>query len=693
MNQTAVMSPPPEEPVIVGACPHDCPDTCSLLTTVQDGVAVSVRGNPDHPATAGVLCTKVSRYTERTYHPERLLTPLKRVGKKGEGRFEPVSWDEALDDIAQRLQAIAADDPQAVLPYSYAGTMGQVQRESMAARFFNRLGASQLDRTICSSAGSAGLAHTYGAPVGMHMAAFAQAKLILIWGSNAIASNLHFWRHVQAAKRDGAKVICIDPRLTETAEKCHQHIALLPGTDAALALGLMNELIANDWLDHDYIEQHTSGWNALKARALAWPVERAAKVCGISPEEITGLAYDYAHSEAPAIRLNYGMQRTRGGGNAVRAVACLPALVGAWRHASGGLLLSSAGYFPTQKKALERPDLLAKGLPGRTPRVINMTTIGADLNRDSDAAFGPKVQALIVYNSNPLAIAPDSPQVVKGFARDDLFTVVLEHFKTDTADYADYVLPATTQLEHWDIHASYGHTDVLLNRPAIAPHGEARTNTDVFRALAQRMGFDEPCFSDTDEDLCTQAFDPAVVSWSLLCAQGFAPLPLSAAPFANGGFPTPSGKCTFESPGLAAIGQDPVPDYLPNWEPPNVDARYPLAMISPPARNFLNSTFANVKSLRDIEGEALVEISSVDAQARGINDGDEVAVFNDRGRYVCVARVSKRARVGVVNGLGIWWRKLGLRGTNVNEVTSQALTDLGRAPTFYDCAVEVARVA
>ena len=498
MNQTAVMSPPPEAPVIVGACPHDCPDTCSLLTTVQDGVAVSVRGNPDHPATAGVLCTKVSRYTERTYHPERLLTPLKRVGKKGEGRFEPVSWDEALDDIAQRLQAIAADDPQAVLPYSYAGTMGQVQRESMAARFFNRLGASQLDRTICSSAGSAGLAHTYGAPVGMHMAAFAQAKLILIWGSNAIASNLHFWRHVQAAKRDGAKVICIDPRLTETAEKCHQHIALLPGTDAALALGLMNELIANDWLDHDYIEQHTSGWNALRAIALAWPVERAAKVCGISPEEITGLAYDYAHSEAPAIRLNYGMQRTRGGGNAVRAVACLPALVGAWRHASGCLLLSSAGYFPTQKKALERPDLLAKGLPGRTPRVINMTTIGADLNRDSDAAFGPKVQALIVYNSNPVAIAPDSPQVVKGFARDDLFTVVLEHFKTDTADYADYVLPATTQLEHWDIHASYGHTDVLLNRPAIAPHGEARTNTDVFRALAQRMGFDEPCFSDTD---------------------------------------------------------------------------------------------------------------------------------------------------------------------------------------------------
>lgn len=678
--------------VVRGACPHDCPDTCALLTTVQAGVAVQVKGNPSHPATDGVLCTKVARYTERTYHPERILTPLKRVGKKGEGRFEPVSWDHALDDIAQRLKAIAAVDAQAILPYSYAGTMGLVQGESIAARFFNRLGASELDRTICASAGATALAHTYGASVGMRIEAFADSQLIIIWGSNAIGSNLHFWRHAQAAKRNGAKLVCIDPRRTETAERCHTHLAIMPGTDAALALGLMNELIRNDWLDHDYIDAHTEGWPALRERALEWPAARAAETCGIPVDQITQLAFDYAHTKPAAIRLNYGMQRTRGGGNAVRAVACLPALVGAWRDASGGLLLSSSGFFPKQRAVLERPDLRAALPSGRRPRVINMSTIGADLNRATSPTFGPALQALIVYNSNPVAVAPDSPQVVAGFGREDLFTVVLEHFQTDTADYADYVLPATTQLEHWDIHASYGHTDVLLNRPAVAPMGQAKTNTDIFRLLAKRMGFTEPCFDDSDEALCQQAFAPEVVDWAQLLRDGFTSLKLPQAPFANGQFPTATGKCLFENPALLAIGQDPVPNYLPNWEPAEKGHRYPLAMISPPARQFLNSTFVNVKSLRDIEQAPVVELSPEDAAARGIVDGDTVAVFNDRGRYVCLARVGERARSGVVNGLGIWWRKLGLRGTNVNEVTSQALTDMGRAPTFYDCAVEVERV-
>ena len=689
---TPVIQPPPKDAVVRGACPHDCPDTCALLTTVADGVAVQVRGNPAHPATDGVLCTKVSRYTERTYHPERVLTPLKRVGAKGAGQFEPVSWDEALDDIANRLKAIAGRDPQAILPYSYAGTMGLVQGESIAARFFNRLGASQLDRTICASAGATALAYTYGASVGMRIEAFADSQLIIIWGSNAIGSNLHFWRYAQAAKRKGAKLVCIDPRRTETAERCHTHLAILPGTDAALALGLMHELITNDWLDHAYIAAHTEGWPALKARALQWPVERAAATCGIDAEEIKRLAYEYAHTKPAAIRLNYGMQRARGGGNAVRAVACLPALVGAWRHASGGFLLSSSGFFPKQRAALERPDLRPQSDHGAVPRVINMSTIGADLNRPASPSFGPAIEALVVYNSNPVAVAPDSPQVVSGFGRDDLFTVVLEHFQTDTADYADYVLPATTQLEHWDIHASYGHTDVLLNRPAIAPRGQAKTNTEIFRALAARMGFTEPCFSDTDETLCQQAFASDAVDWNRLLTDGFAPLAVPQAPFANGQFPTPSGKCLFENSALLAIGQDPVPDYIPNWEPMNPAARYPLAMISPPARQFLNSTFVNVKSLRDIEQTPVVELSPVDAEARGIRDGDTVDVFNDRGHYVCVARVGGRARPGVVNGLGIWWRKLGLRGTNVNEVTSQALTDMGRAPTFYDCAVEVQRL-
>ncbi len=671
-----------------GACPHDCPDTCALLTTVQDGVAVKVSGNPDHPQTSGVLCNKVSRYTERTYHPDRLLSPLKRSGPKGSGQFTPVSWQDALADIAAKLKAIALVSPQAVVPYSYAGTMGLVQGESIAARFFHKLGASLLDRTICSSAGGEGLAQTLGGKVGMRVEFFAESKLILIWGSNSIGSNLHFWRYAMQAKRDGAKLICIDPRRSETAEKCHEHIALLPGTDAALALGVMHELIAHDWLDHHYIAQHTLGWQALKARALEWPPERAASVCGIDAAQIKGLARDYgqcnARQQPAAIRLNYGMQRVRGGGNATRAVACLPALIGAWRHRGGGLLMSSSGQFDVNKAALQRPDLLG----GYRPRTINMSTIGDALLAESSSSFGPKIGALIVYNSNPVAVAPDSTQVVAGFAREDLFTVVLEHFQTDTADYADYILPATTQLEHWDIHTSYGHTDVLLNRPAIAPMGDAKPNTQIFRALAAHMGFEEPCFTDSDEQLCRAAFE-GKVDFNELLTRGFATLKLPDAPFAQGNFPTASGKCEFFSERLANSGLDGLPTHVPNYEALGASPDYPLAMISPPARNFLNSTFVNVKSLRDMETEPVLEMHALDAAARGIASGAVVKVFNQRGSYRVKALVSDRAREGVVNGMGIWWRKLGLAGTNVNELTSQHLTDMGRGPVFYDCLVEV----
>jgi anaerobic selenocysteine-containing dehydrogenase len=671
-----------------GACPHDCPDTCALVTDVQDGIAIKVHGNPAHAQTHGTLCAKVSKYTERTYHPERILHPLKRVGPKGSGQFAPVGWDEALDDIAAKLKAIAAHDPQAIQPYSYAGTMGLVQAEGMAARFWHKLGASLLDRTICSSAGGEGLTQTLGGKVGMKVEFFAESKLIIIWGSNSITSNLHFWHYAQEAKRSGAKLICIDPRKTETADKCHEHIQLLPGTDAALALAVMHELITHDWLDHDYIAQHTVGWQQLKQRALAWDCERAEVVCGVPAAQIASLARDYGMSmvnQTPAaIRVNYGMQRVRGGGNATRAVACLPALIGAWRHRAGGLLLSSSGMYPVNKAALQRPDLLA----GKTPRTINMSTIGNDLLRTASPEFGPRIEALVVYNSNPVAVAPESAKVVQGFAREDLFTVVLEHFQTDTADYADYVLPATTQLEHWDVHLSYGHTDVMLNQPAIAPVGQAKPNTQIFRELAARMGFDDACFNDSDEAMCRAAFD-GKIDFAQLLRDGFAPLAVPEAPFAHGGFPTPSGKVEFFSAQLAAQGMDGLPDHVPNYEALGSSDKYPLAMISPPARNFLNSSFVNVKSLRDMEGEPLVEIHALDAQKRGIVDGQTVRIFNDRGSYHCKARISTRARPGVVNGLGIWWRKLGMHGTNVNEVTSQHLTDMGRGPVFYDCAVQV----
>ncbi|MDY0107057.1 MAG: molybdopterin-dependent oxidoreductase, partial [Giesbergeria sp.] len=650
---TSAHTLPPDIPALStrqvrGACPHDCPDTCALLTTVENGVATRVQGNPAHAQTGGVLCAKVSKYPERTYHAERILTPLKRSGPKGSSQFTPVTWDEALADIAARLGAIAARDPQAIQPYSYAGTMGLVQGESMDRRFFHRLGASFLDRTICATAGGEGLVHTLGGKVGMKVEFFAESKLILIWGSNPIGSNLHFWRIAQQAKRDGARLVCIDPRKSETAEKCHEHLQLLPGTDAALALALMHELIAHDWLDHDYIARHTVGWEKLRERALQWPPERAAQVCGIPVEQIRQLARDYGTTRPAAIRLNYGMQRVHGGANAVRAVACLPALTGAWRHRAGGVLLSSSGSFPVDRAALQRPDLLA----GRSPRTINMVTIGDDLLREASPAFGPKIEALVVYNSNPVAVAPDSSKVVQGFAREDLFTVVLEHFQTDTADYADYILPATTQLEHWDVHVAYGHTDVLLNQPAIAPLGQARSNTQIFRDLAARMGFTESCFQDSDEQLCRQAYGTKV-DFNLLLEQGFAPLGGPDAPFADGGFPTPSGQCEFFSERLAAQGLDGLPDHVPNHEDVGSSTQYPLAMISPPARNFLNSTFVNVKSLRDIEGRPLLEIHPQDAAARGIQDGSVVRVFNGRGSYRCHAHVSERARPGVVNGLGV----------------------------------------
>ncbi|MBN8506236.1 MAG: molybdopterin oxidoreductase family protein [Burkholderiales bacterium] len=667
-----------QDRIVNGACPHDCPDTCALQVHVKGERVVKVVGRQDHPSTHGALCTKVSRYPERTHHAERLLHPMRRVSRKTEPpRFERISWAEALQTIASRFHAIA--DKQAIQPYSYAGTMGLLQGGSMADRVWNRLGAARLDRTICASAGAEGLNRAYGHRLGMHLRHFADAKLILIWGSNSITSNLHFWTYANQAKRNGAKLVCIDPRRSETAEKCHEHLALRPGTDGALALALMHELIRNDGLDEDYIKQAVEGFEALRERALQWPPERAAEVCGLSAVQIRQLARDYASTPASAIRLNYGVQRVHGGGNAVWLIALLPCLTGAWKHPGGGLLLSSSGWAAPfiQADALERPDLLA----GRQPRMVNMSAIGDALLTLND----PPIQALVVYNSNPAAVAPENGKVVRGLQREDLFTVVLEHFMTDTADMADIVLPATTQLEHLDVHRSYGHTDVLINEAAIAPLGEAKPNTQIFRELAAALGFTEPCFQDSDEQLARQAFGPEI-DFDLLCSQGFQPLPVPEHPFANGQFPTPSGKAQATHPLHG------TPDFLPNREAPGtlLAQRYPLAMISPPARHFLNSSFVNVVSLRAIEKEPVLEMHPDDAAPRGLQDGQMARVFNDRGELLLRVAINGRARPGVVNGLGVWWRKFGVDGKNVNELTGQALTDLGGGATFYDCLVEVA---
>lgn len=670
-----------------------------MRVTVENGKAIKVAGDPDHPPTQGVLCTKVSRYADRVHHPDRLTVPLKRVGPKGEGRFVSISWNDAFDEIGRRLGEIAARAPEAIVPYSYAGTMGLVQGEGIAQRFFHKLGASRLERTICSAAGAAGLRYTYGGNIGMHLEHFEESELILIWGANPIASSLHFWTRAQEAKRRGARLVAIDPYRSLTAEKCHQHIALKPGTDGAFALGMMHVLITEDLLDHDYIAAHTLGFDALKARAMSYPPERVARICGIDASELIELARRYGATRKASIRLNYGMQRVRGGGNAVRAIASLPALTGAWRDRAGGLLLSSSEFAPVNQAALLRPDLMP-GWPHKLPRIVNMNAIGDALLHPGDSTFGPKIEAVIVYNSNPVAVAPDSSKVAAGFAREDLFTVVLEHFKTDTVDFADIVLPATTQLEHLDIHKSYGHTYVMANLPAIPPVGEARPNTEIFRGIARSMGLDEPALYHSDEEVARAALrwdDPILDSdWDTLKRVGWLKLKLPDAPFANGGFRTPSGKCEFYSARLEKMGMDPLPDYLPPFESaesaPELAARYPLAMISPPARHFLNSTFVNVDSLRSTEGEPHVDMHPTDANARGIADGDLVRVFNDRGSMQARARVSDRARTGLVVGLSIWWKKLSPDGRNANEVTSQALTDLGNAATFYDCLVEVERI-
>ena len=489
-------------------------------------------------------------------------------------------------------------------------------------------------------------------------------------------------------------MIAIDPYRTATAEKCHRHIALLPGTDAALALGMMHVLVRDGLIDRDYVDRYTVGFDALARRAAEFPPERVAALCGLAAQDIVDLAHLYGTTRPAAIRANYGLQRHAGGGNAMRAIACLPALVGAWRHPAGGALLSSSGTYPIDAAALERPDLIRGN-----PRTINMSAVGDALLEAHD----PPVRAIFVYNANPVAVAPESEKVAAGFAREDLFCVVHEIFRTDTADYADILLPATTQLEHTDVHSSYGHLYVQANNPAIEPLGEAKPNTEVFRLLAQRMGFTETCLYDSDDAIAQQAFRAAHphaegLDWQTLKTQGFQRLhvPSDYAPFAHGGFPTASGKCELYSERLAEQGHDPLPTFVPPRESvtsnPALASRYPLAFLSPPARNFLNSSFANLPVFVEAERQPWLDIHFDDALARGIATGDPVETFNDRGRFSATARVGDRARRGVVVCPSIWWKKLAPDGCNANAVTSQALTDLGRAATFYDCLVEVAKI-
>jgi anaerobic selenocysteine-containing dehydrogenase len=699
--RNAYITPMPSRWIVRGACPHDCPDTCALLTTVEkqpDGSvrAVRVVGDPDHPVTQGFLCAKVNRYLDRTYHADRLTVPLRRNGRKGTGTFRPISWEEALDEIASRLTGIIAEHgPQAILPYSYAGTMGLVQSSSMDRRFFHRIGASLLDRTICSTAGGAGMEMTLGVKIGTDTERVAEADLILLWGTNTLTSNPHLWPFITEARKRGARVVAIDPLRNRTAVQCDEWIAVRPGTDAALALGLMHVILKDGLEDADYVTRHTHGVDALRERVREYPPERVAEICGIDQSVVERLAREYATRRPAFIRVNYGLQRHAGGGMAVRTIACLPALAGHWRWPAGGIQLSTSAAFKFNKPALERPDVIPPGT-----RTINMVRLAEALLEPDAGVGGPPVKALIVYNSNPGAVAPDRARVREGLKREDLFTVVLEHFQTDTADYADIVLPATTQLEHWDIHLAYGHYYATLNQPAIPPLGEAKPNTEIFRLIARRLGLTDAMFGDDDEQLVRQALDTEHanlrgLTFDVLKERGWARLnlPTPFAPFAEGGFGTPSGKCEFYSERIATKGLDPVPTYIPPRESresdPKLAERFPLALISPPHHEFLNSTFVNVKSLRAKAGEPTLRIHPDDARLRDIPAGASVRVFNDRGAFRARAVLTEDVRRGVVSAPSIWWGKLTDDGANANETTSTALTDLGAGATFYDNLVDV----
>jgi anaerobic selenocysteine-containing dehydrogenase len=671
-------------------CALDCPDCCSLVVTVQDGHATRLRGNPEHPVTRGFLCGKVAQYLEREYHPERLLYPRRRVGAKGAGRFERISWDDALDSIAGRLRAVADEfGSEAILPYSYGGTLGFLNGEGMDRRFFHRMGASRLDRTICATAGGAGLMQALGARYGTEPEQFRHSKLIIAWGANILGTNVHLWPFIMEARRNGAKLYTIDPNRNRTGAASDKHFFINPGSDIALALAMMHVIVGEGLHDADYVARHTDGFDGLRERVREWTPQRAAELTGIAAEEIVQLAREYATTRPAAIRLNYGVQRSERGATSVRAIALLPVLTGSWKDVGGGLQLSTSQAFHLNRAGLVRADLQQLAL-GREARLVNMSQLGQALTVLDD----PPVKAMVVYNSNPAAIAPDQNAVLRGLRREDLFTVVLEQFQTDTADWADIVLPVTTFLEHSDLYFAYGHYYLQMARPALAAPGETRSNVEIFRALAGRMGFDEACFADSDDDMMRTLLDsphPFLKGITLERLDREHSVRLNVSedgapflPFAEGNFGTPDGKCHFDAATL---------DYQPPVESRHGDAalrgKYPLELISPKNDDSMNSTFGYRNGV-DL-ATATLHLSAADAAARGIRHADQVRVYNDRGACLLMASVDGRVRPGVVCAPSSRWGKRSPDRHNINALTSERITDFGGGATFYSCLVQVER--
>jgi len=687
------------------ACPHDCPDACGVLITVEDGRGTRIQGDPAHPVTRGFLCGKVAKYLDRVYSPDRVLYPMRRVVPKGPATagvetFQRISWDEALDEIVARFKQISAEfGSEAILPYSYGGTLGVLNGASMDRRFFHRLGASQLERAICAAAGEAGLKSVLGIKLSTEPEQFVHSRYIIVWASNILGNNVHLWPFIVEARRKGAKLVVIDPYRTRTAASADWYLPINPGTDAALALSMMHVIINENLHDRDYVERHTVGFEQLRAKVQEYPPERVAKWTGISVDDVTKLAREYATVRPSVIRVNDGVQRSEGGGTAMRAITMLPCITGSWKEVGGGLQYATSGAFglALDKQTLARPDLMVTAL-GRPARVVNMVELGNALNQLAD----PPIKALLVYNSNPAAVCPDQNEVTRGLRRSDLFTVVHEQFFTDTTDYADIVLPATTFFEHKDLQGAYGHYFLQMSDQAIEPLGECRSNVDMFRALAERMGFNEDCFRESVDEMIDVALDTKSpwlegIDRQRLEAEGHIRLNLDSnrqnspfLPFAEGNFATASGKAELYSEALRAQGLHPVAEFVPPGESRHSPQAhtFPLELLARKADNFLNSTFSNLPSIQEMEESGLLEISATDAGSRGIAEGDTVRVFNHRGDIHLIARINGAVQSGVVCAR-LAWAKLSSGGQNINVLTSQKLTDLGNSATFYSVLVEV----
>lgn len=685
-------------------CPHDCPDTCALKVEISGGKILKVLGDGSHPITKGVICEKVRAYPERIYDSRRILFPMRRTGKKGNSEFERISWEDAINEIVNRWkELILSYGSESILPYSYGGTEGVINHGSMDRRLFNKIGATGLERTICSTAGNLGYRLAYGNSIGINPIDTINSKLILFWGINALETNMHQAIFADNARKNGAKILAIDVHRNKTAKWSDDFYMILPGSDGALALGLAYIILRDNLADKIFLEKYSHGFNKFYAKVKEYPPERVALLTGLAKERIEYLAKVYAKTKPSFIRIGNGLQHHNNGGINTWAISLLPSLIGAWKDIGGGALKSNSGYFPLNNYALERPDLIKN-----SPRTVNMVQLGKAL-----CELNPPIRSLYVYNSNPAVVAPNQNLVLKGLGREDLFTVVHEQTMTDTAKWADIILPATTSFEHADLYKSYWHTSLQWADPVIPRLGEAKPNIEVFKLLAHAFGFTEPCFFDFEEDVARQALDLPYwrnngISLECLKKERFIMLNVSGYPFSDG-FATPSGKIEFKSERVAESGLSDVPDYKPVREErlyegngddnigkfgkiPTESACFPLMLITPPNHFFLNSTFANILSLKIKAREPILEINPKDAKDREIKDGDFVKIQNDRGNVIMRARVIDSVLQGVVVSAGLWWKENCKNGTGVNALTPDNLSDIGGGATFFSTSVEVTKI-